>query len=68
VKNKVIAEYMYKKRHDISGKLYDKLDEYGYDTLNLCEVIPFVHHSKEEIIVFMEVLKDELRNRDIDIV
>jgi hypothetical protein len=51
-----------------SGKLYDKLDEYGYDTLNLCEVIPFVHHSKEEIIVFMEVLKDELRNRDIDIV
>jgi hypothetical protein len=68
VKNKVISEYRYSKKMGINGRLYDKLDQYGYDTLNLCEVIPFVHHTKEEIIVFMDVLKDELRNRDIDIV
>jgi hypothetical protein len=69
VKNKVVSEYLYKKKMGISGRLYDKLDEYGYDTLNLQMVIPMVHHSnREDVTVFMDRLKDELRDRGVDIV
>jgi hypothetical protein len=69
VKNKVVSEYLYKKKMGISGRLYDKLDEHGYDTLHLQMVIPMVHQTnREDVTAFMDRLKDELRDRGVDIV
>jgi hypothetical protein len=69
VKQKVVSEYWYKKKMGIRGSLSNKLDMYGYDTLHIQTVIPFIHHTnREDITAFMDSLMDELRNRGIDIV
>ena len=69
VKLKVVSAYLYKKRKGIYEKLYNKLDKYGYATLMATAIIPLPYHpQRNDTMVFLDALKDELRLPDIDVI